>query len=99
MIWYISKPFLRCFEGYKYHEIAEELNIPIGAVKTRIHMARQVLKGQLKFSDFLIFRIRSWLTCLLVESVNLSGGDGGDHFKTNGICSLFSLFSCRLLID
>jgi RNA polymerase sigma factor (sigma-70 family) len=43
-----SKPFLRYFEGYKYHEIADELNIPIGTVKTRIHMARQVLKGQLK---------------------------------------------------
>lgn len=43
-----SKPFLRYFEGYKYHEIAEELNIPIGTVKTRIHMARQVLKNQLK---------------------------------------------------
>jgi len=43
-----SKPFLRYFEGYKYHEIAEELNIPIGTVKTRIHVARQLLKGQLK---------------------------------------------------
>ncbi len=43
-----SKPFLRYFEGYKYHEIAEELHIPIGTVKTRIHMARQILKAQLK---------------------------------------------------
>lgn len=43
-----SGPFLRYFEGYKYHEIAEELNIPIGTVKTRIHVARQVLKEQLK---------------------------------------------------
>jgi RNA polymerase sigma-70 factor (ECF subfamily) len=43
-----SRPFLRYFEGYKYHEIAEEMNIPIGTVKTRIHMARQILKGQLK---------------------------------------------------
>lgn len=41
-------PFLRYFEGYKYHEIADELAIPIGTVKTRIHMARQVLKNQLK---------------------------------------------------
>lgn len=47
-----SSPFLRYFEGYKYQEIAEELGIPIGTVKTRIHMARQVLKGQLKvYSD------------------------------------------------
>lgn len=43
-----SDPFLRYFEGYKYHEIAEELNIPIGTVKTRIHMARQFLKSELK---------------------------------------------------
>jgi RNA polymerase sigma factor (sigma-70 family) len=43
-----SRPFLRYFEGYKYHEIAEELDIPIGTVKTRIHVARQILKGQLK---------------------------------------------------
>jgi len=43
-----SRPFLRYFEGYKYHEIAGELNIPIGTVKTRIHIARQILKEQLK---------------------------------------------------
>lgn len=41
-------PFIRYFEGYKYHEIAEELNIPIGTVKTRIHGARIVLKKNLK---------------------------------------------------
>nr|WP_199082276.1 sigma-70 family RNA polymerase sigma factor [Pedobacter sp. ASV19] len=47
-----SVPFLKYFEGFKYHEIAEELNIPLGTVKTRIHMARQFLKGQLKmYSD------------------------------------------------
>jgi RNA polymerase sigma-70 factor (ECF subfamily) len=43
-----SVPFLRYFEGYKYHEIAEELGIPIGTVKTRIHMARKELKKYLK---------------------------------------------------
>ncbi|MHA4895214.1 sigma-70 family RNA polymerase sigma factor [Pedobacter sp. PWIIR3] len=42
-----STPFLRYFEGYKYYEIAEELNIPIGTVKTRIHMARKELKSHL----------------------------------------------------
>lgn len=41
-------PFIKYFEGYKYHEIAEELSIPIGTVKTRIHMARQSLKNYLK---------------------------------------------------
>ncbi|GAB1463504.1 RNA polymerase sigma factor [Pedobacter sp. UBA4863] len=41
-------PFLMYFEGYKYHEIAEELAIPIGTVKTRIHVARGQLKKYLK---------------------------------------------------
>ena len=41
-------PFVKYFEGYKYHEIAEMLNIPIGTVKTRIHVARQILKKFLK---------------------------------------------------
>lgn len=41
-------PFMKYFEGYKYHEIAEELDIPIGTVKTRIHVARGILKKYLK---------------------------------------------------
>lgn len=41
-------PFIKYFEGFKYHEIAEELKIPIGTVKTRIHVARQILKKQLR---------------------------------------------------
>ncbi|WP_316752450.1 RNA polymerase sigma factor [Pedobacter gandavensis] len=41
-------PFVKYFEGYKYHEIAKELNIPIGTVKTRIHVARGLLKNDLK---------------------------------------------------
>jgi len=46
-----SLPFLRYFEGYKYHEIARELGIPIGTVKTRIHMARKKLKRSLKMYE------------------------------------------------
>lgn len=41
-------PFVRYVEGYKYQEIADELNIPLGTVKTRIHEARILLKRQLK---------------------------------------------------
>lgn len=44
-------PFLRYFEGYKYAEIAVELDIPIGTVKTRIHIARKILKGYLKMHE------------------------------------------------
>jgi RNA polymerase sigma-70 factor (ECF subfamily) len=41
-------PFLMYFEGFKYHEIAEELDLPIGTVKNRIHIARKLLKSSLK---------------------------------------------------
>lgn len=41
-------PFVKYFEGFKYHEIADMLNIPIGTVKTRIHIARGMLKKNLK---------------------------------------------------
>ena len=33
--------------GYKYCEIAERMNIPIGTVKSRIHIARRMLKEAL----------------------------------------------------
>lgn len=35
-----AKAFSLYAEGYKYHEIAERLNIPLGTVKSRIHSAR-----------------------------------------------------------
>lgn len=41
-------PFLMYFQGFKYHEIADELNLPIGTVKNRIHIARKMLKSSLK---------------------------------------------------
>ncbi len=41
-------PFLMHFRGFKYHEIANQLNIPIGTVKNRIHIARKDLKSRLK---------------------------------------------------
>lgn len=41
-------PFLLYFNGYKYHEIADQLEIPIGTVKNRIHLARKELKQNLE---------------------------------------------------
>ncbi|BDD10687.1 RNA polymerase sigma factor [Fulvitalea axinellae] len=41
-------PFLMHFRGFKYHEIADKLEIPIGTVKNRIHIARKELKFMLK---------------------------------------------------
>ncbi|TAF67879.1 MAG: RNA polymerase sigma factor [Cytophagales bacterium] len=40
-------PFIMHYRGFKYHEIAEKLKIPIGTVKNRIHIARKELKDQL----------------------------------------------------
>ena len=40
-------PFTMYFKGFKYHEIAEKLQIPIGTVKNRIHIARKELKDAL----------------------------------------------------
>lgn len=42
------RPFLMYFTGYKYLEIADKLQIPIGTVKNRIHIARKELKQRLK---------------------------------------------------
>lgn len=41
------RPFVMYFEGYKYYEIAEHLQIPDGTVKTRIHVARKMLQKDL----------------------------------------------------
>jgi RNA polymerase sigma factor (sigma-70 family) len=40
-------PFMLYFEGYKYHEIADELHEPLGTIKSRIHFARKLLKEQI----------------------------------------------------
>ncbi|MEQ9100450.1 MAG: RNA polymerase sigma factor [Imperialibacter sp.] len=42
-----KSPFMMYFRGFKYHEIAEKLQIPIGTVKNRIHIARKELKAKL----------------------------------------------------
>ncbi|MCX3263746.1 MAG: RNA polymerase sigma factor [Pedobacter agri] len=42
-----SIPFQLYFEGYKYEEIAEQLDIPLGTVKTHIHQARHGLQKYL----------------------------------------------------
>ncbi len=42
------KPFRMNFEGYKYHEIADAMNIPVGTVKSRIFQARKRLMAELE---------------------------------------------------
>lgn len=41
-------PFTMYFDGYKYKEIADYLNLPIGTVKSRIFLARKQLISALK---------------------------------------------------
>ncbi|MCC6401329.1 MAG: RNA polymerase sigma factor [Flavobacteriales bacterium] len=41
------EPFVMHHEGFKYHEIADHLGIPVGTVKSRIHQARQRLMRML----------------------------------------------------
>jgi RNA polymerase sigma-70 factor (ECF subfamily) len=45
-----KKPFQMYLEGYHYEEIAQEMAIPIGTVKSRIFHARQKLMASL--ADF-----------------------------------------------
>jgi RNA polymerase sigma-70 factor (ECF subfamily) len=44
----LSTPFKLHYEGFKYQEIADKMELPIGTVKSRIHQARKVLSLALK---------------------------------------------------
>ena len=41
-------PFTRYYNGYKYEEIAQEMKLPLGTVKSRIFIARKILMSALK---------------------------------------------------
>ena len=41
-------PFLLYHQGFKYEEIAEEMDIPLGTVKSRIFYARKCLRKMIK---------------------------------------------------
>lgn len=43
----IKKPFMMHYVGYKYQEIADELDLPLGTVKSRIFFARKELKEKI----------------------------------------------------
>ncbi|MEC5147457.1 RNA polymerase sigma factor [Chitinophaga sp. 212800010-3] len=44
-----KKPFMLYYEGYKYFEIANILQEPLGTIKSRIHFARKILKSRISF--------------------------------------------------
>ncbi len=41
-------PFVMHIKGYKYREIADKLDLPIGTVKSRIFFSRRILQEELK---------------------------------------------------
>lgn len=41
-------PFTRYYNGYKYEEIASEMKLPLGTIKSRIFIARKLLMEQLQ---------------------------------------------------
>ncbi len=44
----IKIPFIMHYEGFKYQEIADELDLPLGTIKSRIFFARKELKSNIK---------------------------------------------------
>lgn len=43
----LSEPFMMYFNGFKYEEIAEKLDLPLGTVKSRIFKARKKLQEKI----------------------------------------------------
>lgn len=44
----VRVPFMMHYEGYKYQEIADKFDLPLGTVKSRIFFARRDLKAKIK---------------------------------------------------
>ena len=44
----LQKPFLLHYIGFKYEEIAQKMNLPLGTIKSKIHHARKELKRKIK---------------------------------------------------
>lgn len=44
----IRRPFTLYVQGYRYNEIAQELGVPLGTVKSRIFVARRKLQSALE---------------------------------------------------
>lgn len=54
----IKEPFLLHYTGFKYHEISDKLNLPLGTIKSRIFFARKALKAKIKshYGDYELVR-------------------------------------------
>jgi RNA polymerase sigma-70 factor (ECF subfamily) len=56
----IKTPFMLHYTGYKYQEIAENLDLPLGTVKSKIFFARKALKEKIKnhYGDYSLVRTK-----------------------------------------
>ena len=56
----IREPFMMHYSGFKYQEIADELNLPLGTVKSRIFFARKALKEMIlkHYGDYYLVRAK-----------------------------------------
>jgi len=54
----IKDPFILHYKGFKYQEIADQLELPLGTVKSRIFFARKALKSKIKshYGDYQLVR-------------------------------------------
>ena len=54
----IRIPFMMHHEGYKYNEIADHFDLPLGTVKSRIFFARKALKDMIRksYGDYYLVR-------------------------------------------
>lgn len=41
-------PFMMAYQGHKYDDIAQQLDVPLGTIKSRIFLARKTLKAEIK---------------------------------------------------
>jgi RNA polymerase sigma-70 factor (ECF subfamily) len=56
----IREPFMMHYTGFKYQEIADDLDLPLGTVKSRIFFARKALKEMIlkQYGDYYLVRER-----------------------------------------
>ena len=44
----LKKPFMMFVAGFKYREIAEKMDLPVGTIKSRLFLIRKRLQQDLK---------------------------------------------------
>jgi RNA polymerase sigma-70 factor (ECF subfamily) len=57
----IRIPFMMHYEGFKYQEIADKLELPLGTVKSRIFFARKEMKGliSMRYDNLTILKAKN----------------------------------------